>query len=147
MPAIIIFGFGLAISIALRSPALIFKQLFPVKSGFAKEILASSVFPLISAATRTLSIIGSLSALIDKMWFYWRQKRLYFLVRMISIVCMIIIAGNTVFKIIFTEPSTIIKGVKRVNIIGAWSGTVLGTLLFLVTIMALPHIFGKKRDE
>ena len=147
LPGLIIFGFGLSVSIIFGNPALVFKQLFPIKSGFAKTLLGSTVFPLISASARTLGIIGSLSSLIDKMWFYWRQKRLLFIVRMFSIVCMVIIAGNALFKIIFTDPNTVVKGIAKVNTIGAWTGTVLGTLLFLVTIMALPHIFGKKRDE
>ncbi len=147
LPGILIFGFGIAISIILGKPALIFQKIFPIKSGFAKTILGTTVFPLVSSATRTLSIIGSLSSLIDKMWFYWRQKRLYFIVRMLGVICMLIVAGNTMFKIIFTDSATIIKSVARVNKVGAWAGSVLGTILFLVTLMALPYIFGKKRDE
>ena len=147
LPGIIIFGFGIAVSIIFGSPALVFKQILPIKSGFAKGILGTVIFPLVSAATRTLSIIGSLASLIDKMWFYWRQKRLFFLVRMLSVVCMIIIAGNTLFRIILTNQATITKAVSRLNKIGAWSGTGLGILLFLIAIMALPHIFGKKREE
>lgn len=147
LPGLIIFGFGLAVSIIFGNPALVFKQLFPIKSGFAKTLLGSTVFPLISTTSRTLGIIGGLTSLIDKMWFYWRQERLLFLMRMISIVFMVVIAGNSIFKIIFTDPATIAKRISKVNTIGAWSGTVLGTILFLVTIMALPHIFGKKRNE
>ena len=147
LPGIIIFGFGIAISIIFRSPALIFKQILPIKSGFAKGILGTTVFPLVSAATRTLSIIGSLASLIDKMWFYWRKKRIFFIIRMLSVVSMIIVAGNTLFRLVLTDQRAIAKGVSRLNKIGAWSGTVLGILLFLITIMALPHIFGKKRQE
>jgi hypothetical protein len=147
LPGIIIFGFGIAISIIFSTPDLVFKQILPIKSGFAKGILGTVIFPLVSASTRTLSIIGSLSSLIDKMWFYWRQRRLFFIIRMLSVVCMIIIAGNTIFRIIINNPAVIAKGVTRLNKIGAWSGTGLGILLLLITIMALPHIFGKKREE
>ena len=147
LPGLIIFGFGIAVSILFGAPSLIFKQILPIKSGFAKGILGTVIFPIVAASTRTLSIIGSLSSLIDKMWFYWREKRLFFLIRMLSVICMVIIAGNTLFKIIINDQTTITKGVIRLNKIGAWSGTGLGILLFLITIMALPHIFGKKREE
>jgi len=147
LPGIILFGFGIAVSILFSSPAIIFKQILPIKSGFAKGILGTTIFPLVSASTRTLSIIGSLSSLIDKVWFYWRQRRLFFIIRMLGVVSMIIITGNTLFKIILTDQSTIAKGVSKLNKIGAWSGSILGIFLFLITIMALPHIFGKKREE
>ncbi len=147
LPGIIIFGFGIAISIIFDNPAFIFKQIFPLKSGFARGILGETVLPLVGASIRTLTIIASASSLIDKMWFYWLQKRIYFLIRMICILCMAIISGNTVFRIIFTDQQTIVKGINKLNTIGAWSGTMLGILLSLVTIMALPHIFGKKKVE
>lgn len=147
LPGIIIFGFGVAISIIFGKPALVFKQILPIKSGFAKGILSTTIFPLVSASTRTLSIIGSLAVLIDKMWFYWRQKRIFFIIRMLSIVSMIIVAGNTLFRIVINEKSVTAKGVARLNTIGAWAGTGLGILLFLITILALPYIFGKKRKE
>jgi hypothetical protein len=119
----------------------------PLKSGFARGILGSTVFPLIGASIQTLSIIGSLSLLIDKMWIYWRPKRIFFLARMTCIICMIIIAGNTLFKVIFTDQQEIIKNTKKLFKIGIWAGTGLGLILLLVTIMALPHIFGSKKEE
>lgn len=146
LPGLIIFGFGIAISIAIGNPDLIFKKLLPLKSGFAKGILGASVLPLVGASIRTLSIIGSLSSLIDKMWFYWRGKRLFFIIRMISVVYLIIIAGNVLFKVIFTDQPTLIKSISKLNKIGAWSASLLGTILLLVTIMALPHIFDKKKN-
>ncbi len=146
LPGLIIFGFGIAAALVFDQPDLIFKQIFPLKSGFARGILGATVFPLIGASIRTLSIIASSTLLIDKMWFYWRSKRLFFIIRMIGVVCMAIIAGNTLFKIIFTDQPTVIKGTTKLNIIGAWAGSILGTLLFLITIMALPHIFGRKKD-
>ena len=147
LPALIIFGFGLAISIALNNPDLIFKKIFPLKSGFAKGILGASVIPFIAASIRVMSIIASLSQLIDKMWFYWRKKRLFFLVRMTCVIVLSIIAGNSLFKIIFTDQQTIIKATKKLNTIGASAGTIMGTLLVLVTIMAIPHIFQSPKNE
>lgn len=146
LPGIIIFGFGLAVSILFLNPALIFERILPIKSGFARGILSATIFPLVSASTRTLSIIGSLSLLIDKMWFYWRQKRLFFIIRMLGVISMIIVASNTIFKIILTDQSTIAKSVSMFNTIGAFSGTILGIILLLLTILALPYIFGKKRE-
>lgn len=148
LPGLIIFGFGIAVSFIFSAPDLVFKKIFPLKSGFARGILGASVFPLLEASIRTSTIIGSLSSLIDKTWFYWRQKRLIFLIRMLSVICLTVIAGNTLFKVIFTDQSTIIKGISKLNKIGAWSGSILGSLLLLITIMALPHIVGtKKRND
>ncbi len=146
LPGIIIFGLGIAISTLFNRPDLIFQKILPLKSGFAKGILGTTVLPLVAASIRILSIIASFSALIDKMWFYWQSRRLFFLIRMISIICMIVIAGNTLFKIIFTDQSTVAKGITKLNKIGGWSVSVLGALLLLVTIMAIPHIFSRKKE-
>ncbi len=147
LPGIIFFGFGLAISILFNHPDLIFKQILPIKSGFAKSIIGSTILPLIGTSIRTLSIIASLSALIDKMWFYWLKRRLYFIIRISAIIVMAIIAGNTLFKVIFVnDQASIARGVIKLNKIGAWSGSALGIILSLLTILAIPQIFAKKKD-
>lgn len=147
LPGLIIFGFGLAISMLFNSPDLIFKKMLPLKSGFAKGILGASVLPLLGASIRTLGIIASLSSIIDKLWFYWRNKRLFFLIRMVSVICLIIIAGNTLFKIIFTDQKTVMKGINKLNTIGTWSGSILGAIAILVTLLAIPHIFSRKKEQ
>lgn len=147
LPGLIIFCFGIAVAIFFNSPDLIFQKILPIKSGTAKSILGTTVLPLIGSSIRAMSIFASGTLLIDKMWFYWRDRRLFFAIRMIGIICMIIIAGNTLFKIIFTDQKTIIKGISKLNKIAAYSGTIFGTLLFLITIMAIPHIFGQKKEE
>lgn len=147
VPGLIIFGFGIALSTIFNRPDLMFQKILPLKSGFAKGMLSSTVLPIIASSIRILSVIASFSAIIDKMWFYWQRKRLFFLIRMISVICMIIIAGNTLFKIIFTDQPTIIKGITKLNKIGAWATSILGAILLLVTIMALPRIFSRTKEE
>lgn len=146
LPGIIFFSFGIAMSILFKSPDIIFKQILPVKSGFVKSALGATIFPLIGVSIRTMSIVASFSSLIDKMWFYWLKRRLYFLIRLICVICMTIIAGNTLFKIIFVsnDQAAITKAVSKLNAIGAWTSVIFGIILSLITIMALPHIFGKK---
>lgn len=146
LPGIGLFALGVGVSISLKQPDFIFAHLFPIKSGFARAIIGSSILPVISAATRTMTIIGSLTLLIDKMWYYWRLKRIPFLIRMQGVVFMIIVAGNTTFRVIFHDPAKLIKGVQKINMVGAWAATILGTILLLTTIMAIPYIFGKKRE-
>jgi hypothetical protein len=146
LPGIIIFGLGIALSTLFNRPDLIFQKILPLKSGFAKGMLGTTVLPIVAVSIRILTILGSFSALIDKMWFYWRGRRLFFLIRMISILCMIVVAGNTLFKIIFTDQSRVVKGIAKLQKIGMWSTSILGALLLLVTIMAIPHIFSRKKE-
>lgn len=147
LPGLIIFGLGIAMSTLFNHPDLIFQKILPLKSGFAKSILGTTVLPLIAESIRILSVIASFSVLIDKMWFYWQQRRLFFLIRMTSVICMIVLAGNTLFKIIFTDQATVAKGIKKLHKIGNWSFSILGAILLLVTIMAIPHIFSRKKEE
>ncbi len=145
LPGIIFFGFGLAISILFQNPDLILKKILPIKSGFAKGILGGTVFPYIGTSVRTMSIIGSLSSLIDKMWFYWLNWRIYYLIRLVAIIFMGIIAGNVIFKIIFvTNQATLVKATTKLNTIGAWTGSLLGAVLVLLTILAIPKLFSKQ---
>lgn len=145
IPGIIFFGFGIAISTLLNNPALVFKKILPIKSGFAKALLGETVLPLIGASVRTMSIIASLSSLIDKMWFYWQRKRIFFIIRLSILIALGIVAGNTLFKVIFVnDPAAITKSIAKLKLIGAWSGSVLGVILALVTILAIPKIFAKK---
>lgn len=143
LPGLIIFCFGIAASILFNYPNLVFKQFFPVKSGFAKGVIGTVVFPLVGSSIRTITIIGGISALIDKMWFYWRGKRIYFFVRMMSVVSMAIIVGNTLFKFIFTDQKKLVKAISKLNKVGAWAASLLGALLVLVTIMAIPKLFAR----
>ncbi len=147
LPGIIIFGLGIALSTLFNRPDLIFQKILPLKSGFAKGMLGATVLPITAVSIRILSILGSFSALIDKMWFYWRGRRLFFLIRMIPVIGMIIVAGNTLFKIIFTDQSTVTKGIAKLQKISTWSLTSLSVILLLVTVMAIPHIFSKKKEE
>ena len=148
LPGIIFFGFGIAMSILFKSPELIFKKILPIKSGFAKGVLGGTILPYIGTSIRTMSIIASLSSLIDKMWFYWLNWRIYYLIRLASVIVVSIIPGNVLFKIIFvTDQTAIAKATTKLNTIGAWSGSVLGVLLVLITILAIPKIFGGKEKK
>ena len=147
LPGIILFCFGIAANILFKNPDLIFDQLLPIKSGFAKGIIGTTIFPFVGASIRTLTVIGGLSLLIDKMWFYWRLKRMFFIIRMISVVAMIVIMGNTLFKFIFADQKAIPKATIKLNIISASAGSLLGILLLLTTILAIPHIFAKNQSK
>ncbi len=148
LPGIIFFAFGLAISILFKSPDVLFKSILPIKSGFARSMLGGIVLPYIGTAIRTMSIIASLTSLIDKMWFYWLGWRIFYIVRLLSVILMTIIAGNVIFKIIFVaDQSQLAKATAKLNVIGAWAGTILGICLVLITILAIPKIFAKKEGD
>ncbi len=148
LPGVIFLGFGIAMSILFNMPDLIFKKILPIKSGFAKGILGSIVLPYIGASIRTMSIIASLSSWIDKMWFYWLNWRIYYLIRLTSVIFITIIPGNVLFKIIFvTDKAALTKATAKLNIIGAWAGSILGVLLALITILAIPKLFAKRENQ
>ena len=148
LPGIIFLGFGIAMSILFNTPDLIFKKILPIKSGFAKGILGGTILPYIGASIRTMSVIASLSSWIDKMWFYWLNWRIYYLIRLVSVIFITIIPGNVLFKIIFvTDQAAIAKATTKLNIIGAWSGSILGVLLALITILAIPKLFEKRENQ
>jgi hypothetical protein len=148
LPGIIFFGFGIAMSILFSTPDLIFKRILPIKSGFAKGVLGSTILPYIGASIRTMSIIASLSSWIDKMWFYWLNWRIYYLIRLASVIFITIIPGNVLFKIIFvTNQAALVKATEKLNTIGAWAGSVLGVLLALITILAIPKLFAKQENQ
>ena len=147
LPGIIVFCFGIAANSFFKNPDFIFDQLLPIKSGFARGIIGLTIFPFVGASLRTLTVIGGLSLLIDKMWFYWQAQRISFVIRMTSVVAMAIIMGNTLFKFVFSEQKEIPLATKNLNIISASAGSFLGALLLLVTIMAIPHIFAKDESD
>lgn len=146
IPGILFFLIGIATGALFCSPTFIFNQICPIKSGFAKELIGTTIFPLVSATARTLSIIAGLSSLLDKMWFYWRQQRIFLLARLLSVICMLIIAGNAVFTIIAADQSIVLKNVTKINYIGTRTGIFLGAVFLLITILALPYLCGKKRS-
>ena len=143
IPGILILVFGIFMNYMLTDPAYVFTHLFPIKSGFARGAL-SLTLPMIVSAVKTMSIIACLTALIDKMWFFWLNERLAYLVRLFVSIFMGIIAGNTLFKITFSSPKELASSTARLKVLSTWSGTILGIILLLVTIMAIPHIFKKK---
>lgn len=148
VPTLLFFGFGLSISILFKNPKFLFQTILPIKSGFARSYFGDFVLPYVGTAMRTMSIIASLSAAIDKMWFYWLNWRIHYLIRLLSIICLAIIAGNVIFKMIFvTHQSQLSKATSKLNIIGAWSASTLGIILLLLTILAIPKIFAQKDDE
>lgn len=146
IPGILIFIMGIVISQVLTDPDYVFKNLFTIKSGFAKGAL-SPTLPLVVASVRAMSIIACFTALIDKMWFFWRKGRLLYIVRLFVTIFMSIIAGNTFFVMIFGGPKDITKAISRLNTISAGASAVLGLIFLLVTILAIPHIFDKKETS
>jgi hypothetical protein len=148
LPGIIFFGFGIAISIVFGSPTFFFKRIFPIKSGFAKGMVGGYILPYISASIRTMTIIASLTSLIDKMWYYWLNWRIYYIVRLISVVLITIIPVNVLFKLIFAnDQATLTNATTKLNVVGAWTGSILGVLLTLLTILAIPKLFSKQNKE
>lgn len=147
IPGFFMLGLGVAISYVMANPSLIFNTVLPLKSGFAKGVLSTTVFPLIAASVRAMSIIACITAFIDKFWFYWRNTRLLYLFRLASLIGMTIIAGNTLFKIIFASQPELKEGICQLDIVSWWLAASLGTVLFIVIIMATPQIFTKKSDQ
>lgn len=148
LPGIIFFGFGIAVSILFTSPDFFFKRILPLKSGFAKGIVGGVVLPYIGTSIRTMSIISSLTSLVDKMWFYWLNWRIYYLIRLVSVVLITIIPVNVLFKLIFVnDKATLTQSTNKLNVIGAWTGSILGVLLVLLTILAIPKLFSKNNEE
>jgi hypothetical protein len=143
IPGILIFIMGIFISQVLTNPSYVFDILLPIKSGFARGALGPTL-PLIAASVWAMSIVAGLTALIDKMWFFWRKGRLSYIVRLLVTIFMSIIAGNTLFVLISNTPKTLAESINRLNAVSAGAGSLLGLILLLVTILAIPHIFEKK---
>ena len=147
LPGIIIFSLGVSISLLFANPAFFFKNILPIKSGFAKGIVGGFVLPYIGASIRTMSIIASLVSMIDKMWFYWRNSRIYYIIRLLSIIIITIIPVNVLFKLIFINDQNVLtQATRKLNVIGAWSGSILGVVLVLLTILAIPQLFAKEKE-
>lgn len=147
LPGIIFFGFGIAISILFNSPTFFFKRILPIKSGFAKGIVGGIILPYIGTSIRTMTIIASLISLIDKMWYSWLSWRIPYIFRLIFVVLITIIPVNVLFKLIFNNnQSVLVKATSKLNVIGAWTGSLLGVLLALLTILAIPKLFAKKQQ-
>jgi hypothetical protein len=147
IPGILMFALGIAISRILGNPTLLFQTILPLKSGFAKGVLSTTVFPFIATSVRTLSIIAGLTALIDKCWFFWRSSRINYLFRLISVISMTIIAGNTVFKMIFADQKNLIEATQQLVVMSYGIGAFLGCIFIIVAILAMPHIFEKQTPQ
>lgn len=145
IPSFAILAFGFAISYVLSNPSLIFSTILPLKSGFAKGVLSTTVLPLIAASVRVMSIIACLTALIDKFWFYWRNYRIIYVARLASAIGMTVIAGNTLLKIIFADQKALLANITYLNKVTWWLSVSLGTLLAIIVLLAFPKIM--KRSE
>ncbi len=141
------FTVGIIISRVLSNPETMFKNFLHVKSGTIKGILGATHLPLVATTIRTMSLIACLTALIDKFWFYWQNKRLSFIFRFIISICMTIIAGNTLFKIIFANQKQLINQIEINKKIGFWAGTGLGIILILIIVLAIPTLFANKKSD
>ncbi|SRR5579872_764164 len=146
IPGILIFVMGIVFSQILTNPDYVFDNIFSIKSGFARGALGPTL-PLIAASVRVMSIVACLTALIDKMWFFWRKERLLYIVRLLVSIFMSIIAGNTLFVMIFNTPKTLTETISRLNTISAGTASVLGVIFILLTILAIPHLFDKKQTS
>ena len=147
VPGIIMFVLGIVLSNLLLNPQTIFKTIMPLKSGFAKGVLGSTVFPLIASTVRTMSIIACLTSFIDKFWYYWRSHRLIFIFRLIISISLTIIAGNTLFSIIFFNQKQLCAQILLINRIGFWASVTLGVILLLILILSAPSFFRKRKQE
>lgn len=146
IPGILMFIVGMVASWLITDPAYVFSKLMPIKSGFAKGAIGPTI-PLIASSIQAMSIIACFTALIDKMWFYWRKQRLLYIIRLLVSIFMGIIAGNTLFSMVFIPPQKLTGAITRLNKVSATAGTVLGLIFILVTIMAIPHLFDKKETS
>ena len=141
LPGALMFGIGMVISYVLSDPKLVFQYIFPIKSGFIKGALGTIHLPLIAASVRTMSVVTCLTAFIDKFWFFWRRKRIIFLFRMLIIIGLTIITGNTLFNIIMMDQKQLCKQIIVMNKIEFWSSITLGSILLIIVILATPTFF------
>ncbi len=145
IPGILMFVLGIAISRLLNNPSYLFQTILPLKSGFAKGVLSTTVLPFIATSIGTLSIIACLTSLIDKCWFFWRSTRINYFFRLLSAIGMTIIAGDSLFKIIFADQKQLVAATKNLKILSYGIGVTLGSICILVAIVALPHLFTKEK--
>lgn len=147
IPGILMFTFGVIIARILNDPSYIFKTVLPIKSGFTKSFLGAAIFPLIAASVRLMSIIACLTALIDKCWYFWRTNRINYFFRLLSTICMSIVAGNTMYKIIFTDQTERLYTAKKFVTLSYWVGLGLGSICILVVILAVPNLLHRKKES
>lgn len=148
-PALMFFGFGYILSYLFTNPSFVFKQLLPIKSGFAKSALSSSIFPLLAGSFSAMTAIGGFGTLIDKLWFYWLSRRFFYFIRLIPTICMGIVAGNTLFKIIFQadQSAAIQESITKFSQIATWTTTVCSIIALLLIILIIPRLFAKKLEN
>ena len=147
VPGILMFMVGVFVARVLNNPEYIFKTILPIKSGFAKSILGTTMLPLIAASIRLMSIIACLTALIDKCWYFWRTTRINYFFRLLSTICMTIVAGNTLYKIIFTDKIERIYTTAKFITLSYWVGLGLGSVFVLVAILAVPNLLPGKQES
>ena len=147
IPGIIMFVLGVAISRLLSNPSILFQTILPLKSGFAKGVLSTTVLPFIAASIQTLSIIACLTSLIDKCWFFWRSSRINYLFRLLSAIGMTAIAGDALFKIIFADQKKLIEATKQLALTSYGIGAFLGCIFIITAILAIPHIFSSEKKS
>ncbi len=146
LPGIGILVGGMLMNYILVDPSYVFKNLIQIKSAFARGAIGPMLL-LITASIETMSIIACLTTLIDKMWYFWRNERLMYMARLLATVSISIIAGNTLFKMIFGNQKEVAKGTLRLNNLSGAAGTILSIVLLLITIMAIPHLFDKRKTR
>lgn len=139
LPGIAMLAFGAITNAIFLNPSFVFENLLPIKSGFAKGIIGTTIFPYVGASLGVLTIISGFSLLIDKIWFYWHTLRIPFLIRMLSVAAMVIITVDVLFNFIYIDLKELPDQTSKLSAIGIAAGVFLSVLLLLIILGGLSH--------
>ncbi len=126
---LMIFG-GIIISRLLMDPNQI-RNILLIKSGFINKALKQIMLPYIASSVSLITMTGGQIAIMDKLLYIWRGKRLPYLITFITTIFIASIAGTALFVIIGEAQKTILESTQNIEQLY----TILTTMLTPLTAL------------
>ncbi len=146
IPGILLVAAAFILSKILRNPELVFKYLLPIKSGTGRKIIGTNLLPLIAESIYTIGIITGLTAIIDKLLYFWRKKRLPYLLSLIIIILSTIIAAAALLAVISGEAGVTTRRTEQLHIVRLIATNILGITALILTIINITKLIGAKKQ-
>ncbi len=127
IPGIVLGVVGVFLSRFIMDPDF-FKSILIIKSGFARKIIGSTLVPLIGNAMYSMGVIAGQIAIIDKLVFFLKNRRLPYIFALISIAGLSTIAAATLVVTIVGSQPLIIKTAEQMGDVGYTAGIILAII-------------------
>lgn len=150
VPGILMFIVGVVVHNFLLNPDLImeiipFKHGFlDIRSGFIRRAVVNTMLPFIAASVLEISITAAQIAIIDKLLYAWRRKRLPYLLALAAISFLVALSGMTLFALIMGDAKTIEETTRTITELNSSVILTLNTILLVLLFINIFNVLDPK---